>query len=49
MLPYFKRSETFIPGTGIRDNDDLSKSHGFSGPIKVSQRFRHVSIYLSIA
>ncbi|KAG4437105.1 hypothetical protein IFR05_007403 [Cadophora sp. M221] len=37
LLPYFKRSETFIPGKDMPQ--EKSEAHGYSGPIKVS----HVS------
>ncbi|KAH6722993.1 glucose dehydrogenase [Leptodontidium sp. MPI-SDFR-AT-0119] len=37
LLPYFKRSETFIPGKDM--SQEKSEAHGYSGPIKVS----HVS------
>ncbi|PVH80318.1 GMC oxidoreductase [Cadophora sp. DSE1049] len=37
MLPYFKRSETFVPGKDM--SQEKSEAHGYSGPIKVT----HVS------
>ncbi|KAH7355209.1 glucose dehydrogenase [Rhexocercosporidium sp. MPI-PUGE-AT-0058] len=37
LVPYFKRSETFIPGKDM--SQEKSEAHGYSGPIKVS----HVS------
>lgn len=35
LLPFFKKSETFIPGVDLQDKD-LHALHGGSGPIKVS-------------
>jgi len=35
MLPYFKRTETFIPGRDMKKDID-SKIHGCDGPITVN-------------
>lgn len=37
QLPFFKKSETFHPGTDLRGKD-LNGLHGFDGPIKVSTK-----------
>ena len=33
LLPYFKKTETFVPGKGMRQDRD--EFHGYDGPIKV--------------
>lgn len=35
MLPFFKKTETFVPGIEMVQEND-SDTHGYSGPITVS-------------